>query len=75
MKVFDSTGLNKSGRSAYDVDWATLRRAERAWSSMRTFRDNANRCARYARGDQWSDRVLDEFGRFVKESEIIEREG
>lgn len=75
MKVFDSAGLNKSGRSAYDVDWSTLRRAERAWSSMRTFRDNANRCARYARGDQWSDRVLDEFGNFVKESEIIEREG
>lgn len=75
MRVYDTVDENIRGRGGYDKDWKTLWRARNAWERMQEFRDNANRCARYAGGDQWSDFVVDEYGCKVKESEVIEREG
>lgn len=58
-------------RHAYDV----LLQAEYCWDNLDKFRRERRRCLNYTYGDQWSDKVRDERGRWVEESVMIKRQG
>ena len=64
-------GLKSKDRHAYDV----LLQAEYCWDNLDKFRRERRRCINYTYGDQWSDMVKDERGRWVEESTVIKRQG
>ena len=64
-------GLMTKDRHAYDV----LLQAEYCWDNLDKFRRERRRCLNYTYGDQWSDKVRDERGRWVEESVMIKRQG
>ena len=64
-------GLKSKDRHAYDV----LLQAEYCWDNLDKFRRERRRCINYTYGDQWSDMVKDERGRWVEESNVIKRQG
>ena len=64
-------GLITKDRHAYDI----LLQAEYCWDNLDKFRRERRRCLNYTYGDQWSDKVKDERGRWVEESVMIKRQG
>lgn len=60
-------------RRAQEMNWDILMEARACWDSLRTVRDNRERCLRYLYGDQWSDEVpLAEGGCICEREQIVE---
>ena len=65
-----STALNDRREKNYRV----LEDARICWDSLDSFRRAADRCRRYAYGDQWGDKIKDN-GEYITEEEYIKRQG
>ena len=58
-----------------DQCWDILMEARACWDSLRSLRDNRDRCLRYLYGDQWSDDVPLENGGCICERQQIVEDG
>lgn len=56
------------------MDFELLNAAQSAWSSMDKFRNERERCKRFAYGDQWSDLTSDR-GQSMREDELLMSQG
>lgn len=65
-----STALNDRREKNLRV----LEDARICWDSLDSFRRAAERCRRYAYGDQWGDKIKDN-GEYITEEEYIKRQG
>lgn len=70
----DTVAFDRSNQRVKGKHLDVLLAAQRAWDSMRKFREERERNKKYCFGDQWSD-MVEYCGRMISEEEYIRMQG